>query len=337
MPDVLDAAQVNWTQYQPGQRGGHYESFYQRANHPSRPLAFWLRYTIFGPNNDPAAAVGELWAVLFDGETGEHAVAKAKHSMDACVFSRDAFDVRLAQSRLDRHALQGRAGAIGWDLRYQGDELPLYLLPRRLYRGGFPKAKSLVGLPLARYDGVLTVGDRTIAVDGWLGSQNHNWGSRHTDRYAFGQVAGFDGAPDTFLELATAQARVGPLWTPTLTLAVLRRGGEEFAFTGLRQARRATGRYELGDATAGCWWDFDTASATTRIAGRIEAPHSSFVCLAYGNPPGGTKYCVNTKIAQCTLTIVDTHSGRREQLRSAHGALFEILADDAPEGIPVRA
>ena len=336
-PDVLDASQVNWAQYQPGQRQGHYESFYLRANHPDRPLAFWLRYTIFSPKHDPAAAVGELWAVAFDGETGEHAVAKTEHAMDECMFSRDAFDVRVAHARLDSRTLQGRAGAISWDLRYHGTEPPLYLLPRRLYRGGFPKAKSLVGLPLARYDGALTVGDRTIAVDGWLGSQNHNWGSRHTDRYAFGQVAGFDGAPDTFLEVATAQNRIGPLWTPALTLLVLRRGGEELACTGLRQARRANARYEVGDPAAGGWWEFATASATTRIAGRIEAPRSSFVCLAYGNPPGGTKYCLNTKIAHCSLSIVDTGSGRREQLTSAHGALFEILTDAAPHGIPISA
>ena len=51
------------------------------------------------------------------------------------------------------------------------------------------------------------LGHRTIdvdgvshAVDGWVGSQNHNWGRKHTDRYAWGQVAGFDDAPGSFLE-----------------------------------------------------------------------------------------------------------------------------------------
>jgi hypothetical protein len=44
-----------------------------------------------------------------------------------------------------------------------------------------------------------------------VGSQNHNWGSRHTDHYAWGQVAGFDDDPDAFLELSTARVRVGPL------------------------------------------------------------------------------------------------------------------------------
>ena len=33
---------------------GHYESWFLRGNHPSRPLAFWIRYTIFHPRGgDP--------------------------------------------------------------------------------------------------------------------------------------------------------------------------------------------------------------------------------------------------------------------------------------------
>jgi len=333
---VLDGDQVNWTRYLPGQRAGHYESFYQRGNHPSRPLAFWLRYTIFSPAGRPDAAVGELWAVVFNGETGTHAVGKTQVPYGDCAFARDAFQVRVGDARLGPDALSGTAGAIGWDLRYAGDEPPIFLLPRRLYSGGFPKAKSLVGRPLVSYTGRLTVDGVEIGVDGWLGSQNHNWGSRHTDRYAFGQVAGFKGAPDTFLEMATAQNRIGPLWTPPLTPLVLRRGGADIALTSLGQGRRAKAHYEFR-ADEDLWWEFTTSDATTRVSGRMSAPRSAFVGLAYPNPPGGTKYCLNTKIARCSLTIVDIPSGRRHELESAHGALFEILTDEPVPGIAVRA
>jgi hypothetical protein len=335
--DVLVPEQVNWAQYEPGQRAGHYESFYQRANHPRRPLAFWLRYTLFSPAGHPERAVGELWAVLFDGETGSHTVSRTEFPIASCAFARDRFDVRIGPAVLGPAGLTGESGAISWNLTYQGDQPPLYLLPRGMYRGGFPKAKSLVGLPLARYEGTVTAGAREVIVDGWLGSQNHNWGSRHTDRYAFGQVAGFDGAPDAFLEVVRAQTRIGPLWTPPLTLLVLRRGGEELAVTGLRRARRATGRVDFLKPDADFRWTFATASDTTRIEGVIEAPRSSFVGLGYANPPGGTKHCLNTKIGRCSLTIVDIATGRREVLSSAHGALFEILTDERSHGIPISA
>ncbi|HZC53859.1 MAG TPA: hypothetical protein VE441_15370, partial [Mycobacterium sp.] len=84
---------LNRTVYTPRQRAGHYESFYQRANHPVRPQAFWLRYTIFSPAGDPARARGELWAVSFDGETGQHAVAKEEVPISDCSFRQDEFAV----------------------------------------------------------------------------------------------------------------------------------------------------------------------------------------------------------------------------------------------------
>jgi hypothetical protein len=326
----MDAEQVNWARYRPGTRSGHYESYYLRANHPTRPLACWLRYTIFAPKGS-GEAVGELWAVLFDGETGEHVVGKTQVPMADCAFARDAFEVRVGEAALGPHLARGSAGPIRWDLRYEGGQVPLLLLPPRLYDGGFPKAKSLVSAPLVRFEGELTAGDRRVDVDGWLGSQNHNWGSRHTDRYAFGQVAGFDGAPDSFLEVATAGNRVGPFRTPLLTLLVLRHGGREYAFTGLRQARRrASGQF------GAFWWDFRTWSEEAEVTGHIEAPAAAFVGLAYADPPGGTKYCLNTKIASCELSIVDKAAGRAT-LVSQHGALFELLSDRPDPDVPVRA
>src|SRR5215467_11799177 len=216
-PDPLVREQVNWAQYDPDRPAGHYESFYLRGNHPDRALAFWIRYTVFSPAGHPADAVGELWAVVFDGGTGRHTTAKVEVPYRDCCFPATEFGVRVGEAVLDGSTLRGAAGDIAWDLRYEGGEAPLYLLPARFYRGGFPKAKSLVSLPLARFTGSLHVAGDRIDVDGWIGSQNHNWGSRHTDRYAFGQVAGFDNAPGSFLEVATARNRMGPLWMPALT------------------------------------------------------------------------------------------------------------------------
>jgi hypothetical protein len=268
--------------------------------------------------------VGELWAVVFDGQTGHHTSTKVEVPIAECSFSRTGFDVRVADATLSASALKGTAGEIGWDLTYTGDEPPLYLLQPRLYKGGFPPAKSLVSLPLARFTGRLTVAGREIAVDGWAGSQNHNWGSRHTDRYWFGQVAGFEEAPDSFLEVATARNRVGPLWMPVVTPLVLRHRGRELALTSISTSMRAKA------TTSATAWAFATGAGPIRITGRIEAPADAFVLLEYPNPPGGVKYCLNTKLAACELVVVDESTGEREMLRSAHGALYEVLDDVDP-------
>jgi hypothetical protein len=318
--------------YEPGQPGGHYESFYQRANHPERPLAFWIRYTVFAPHGQPSMAVGELWAVAFDGETGRHAVAKREFPIADCEFARDRFDVRVGSATLAPGSLAGSAGEISGDLRYTGDEPPVLLLPERLYDAGLPKAKSLVPLPLARFTGRYTVGEHEIDVDGWTGSQNHNWGSQHTHRYAFGQVAGFDDAPDTFLEVATAKTRIaGRLVTPWLTTLVLRHDGREHALVSMRRALRARASYGYFH------WDFATGDEAVRISGRISADRDAFVGLRYGNPPGGYKYCLNTKIGKAEIVVRDRRSGRRDHLHAQSRALFEILTDDTEHGVPIRA
>ena len=337
--DVAPArARVNRARYRPGQRGGFYESFFQRANHPTRPLAFWIRYTLFSPEGRPDGAIGELWAIVFDGETGRHAVAKEELPIARCSFDRDAFSVAVGEARLSDGRLSGAAGAgadaIAWDLAFEGGEPPLFLLPDRLYDAPLPRAKSLVGAPLAVYRGAIRAGDREIPIDGWVGSQNHNWGTRHTDHYAWGQVAGFDDHPGSFLEVASARLRVGPLWTPLMTPLVLRHRGEEIALRSLAQSVRA-------DASFTCFdWRFRSATDRVEVEGRISARGEDVVGLRYANPPGGEKHCLNTKLARCELTVRRRRFGRVigvETLATARRAAFEILTDERDHGVPIRA
>jgi hypothetical protein len=171
-----------------------------------------------------------------------------------------------------------------------------------------------------------------VPVEGWIGSQNHNWGSQHTHRYAFGQVAGFDDAPGSFLEIATAKARVaGPLVTPWVTTLVLRHDGVEHSLVGIRRALRAKARYGYFH------WDFASGDDRVHISGRISAERDDFVGLRYANPPGGAKHCLNTKIGSAEVTVRDRATGRSEVLRATGRALFEILTDDAGHGVPIRA
>lgn len=326
--------QVNHARFH-GQTTGHYESFFLRANHPARPLAFWIRYTLFSPKNQPENALGELWAVFFNGETNQHVVAKQEYPLADCRFETAAFGVQIGAAQLGPRLAQGAIAnpdrAVAWELAFDGGSAPLLLLPLGLYAGPFPAAKSLVSLPLARFTGTLIVNGEAIPVADWVGSQNHNWGTRHTDLYAWGQVAGFDSEPESFLEVATARLRVGPVWTPPLTPLVLRHRHKEYAFTSLVQALRARGRF--GYFT----WEFGSRTATAEVAGVITAPRPSWVGLRYYNPPGGSKHCLNSKLASCSLQLRDTATGTVTILKTQHRAAFEILTDDRNHGLPVAA
>jgi hypothetical protein len=72
-----------------------------------------------------------------------------------------------------------------------------------------------------------------LCLPDWVDSKNRNWGSEHTDTYAWGQVAGCDNAPDAFLECATVRLRFGPLWSPPFTMAVPRIDGLDYKVNSL--------------------------------------------------------------------------------------------------------
>ncbi len=318
----------NGTRYQRGSAAGHYESWFQRANDSSGERAFWIRYTIFAPRGATEAAVGELWAVWFDRKQGRIVAAKQAHPLGACRFADDRLAVDIAGAHLDSGGLSGSATsgghALSWDLRYAGGGAPLLLLPETLYPRRLPKAKALVGQPMARFTGTLNVDGEEISIDGWVGSQNHNWGSKHTDRYAWGQVCGFDEDPEAFLECSTARLRLGPVWSPWMSPVVLRLGGQTLRWNGLWQAARARGQYRPYD------WTIATGGADGELTVRVHADPDDFVALRYGNPPGGSKICLNSKIARCELTL--RRGGRVLQLHSSRAA-FEILEDEAPHGV----
>jgi hypothetical protein len=335
-PVNMLTANYNHARWRDGLRGGHYESFWLRANHPSRPLAFWIRYTLFSPKHQPENAIGELWCIWSDGEAQRLTAVKREVPMRDCRFAPDRFMVSVADARLHANALSGWAEAHGnrieWELQYSGGELPLFHLPQKLYDKALPKAKSLVGLPLAVFNGQLRVNGEVMRIENWVGSQNHNWGSKHTDHYAYGQVAGFDSAPQSFLEIATARIKLGPLWTPWMTPLVLRHDGREYALNALGRSLRNQGSFNYFD------WHFAGEDAATRIEGRIHASREAFVGLRYYNPPGRDKCCLNSKIAACELALTDKRSGRMETLSTAHRAAFEILSDDFnSHGVAVRA
>lgn len=327
-------SQVNHARFR-GQQQGFYESYFMRANHPERPIAFWIRYTLFSPQGTPDQTVGELWAVVFNGDTHQHLAVKQEFSLMECIFDPSSFRVKIGEAQLNAHTLLGEVRTqkhiVTWDLTYSSNSEPLLLLPIRLYTTIFPAAKSLVGMPLATFSGKISVDGNNIPVLGWLGSQNHNWGRRHTDRYAWGQVSGFDDYPDTFLEVAAAQLRLGNFWTPPFTPLVLRHKGREYAMNGLLQSLSARG--ELDYFT----WNFRSRTAQMDLQGTISAPRDAFVGLSYNNPPGGVKHCLNTKIASCRVEINDKIHGVVETLDTKHRAAFEILTDDRSHGIHISA
>ncbi len=336
------------TQYQAHPKQGFYESWFVRANHPTEAKALWIRYTRFIPRSGATPATdlaeGELWAIWFDGSgedgSGENQAAPVtayqRFKDTACRFDAQQLSVDIAGSRLDRQGLTGQiqpetGTPFRWALQATGENAPLLLLPEKLYTGSFPKAKSLVLDAQVMFNGTLTVGEHTFAIDQWRGSLNHNWGTQHTDEYAWGQVAGFDEHPDVFLECATARLHFGPLKSPSFSPIVLKVGHDTLRFNQLTTSLKNSGRYQL-ETQGGkpvYVWSLKASNHRAQINIRFTGEQAHFAALDYRNPTGGVMRCMNSKIAQCEVTLKDRTLGDC-RFRSSHSAAFEILSKLSP-------
>lgn len=328
-------AQCNFTQYKV-QKSGHYESYFLRANHPTESKAFWIRYTIFSPKGNPEKALAELWGIWFDASTGKHLAFKSEQPLSNASYSGTNFQVDFHQARINNRfasgAITSDKGEITWDLEYDSEAKPVFLFPLGSYDMPLPKAKSLVSLPMARFNGTLSVNGKKIPINNWMGSQNHNWGAKHTDYYAWGQVAGFDNAPDSFLEIGSGKLKLfGSVFTPFLTPMVLRHEGKEYALNSwgsIVKSKVDLHYYE---------WHFSSEDEFVQIKGVIKADAKDFVGLTYYNPPGGNKFCLNSKIASCEIVVTEkSRIGLSFTLKTEHRAAFEILTDDPKHGITMQ-
>jgi hypothetical protein len=304
-----------------------------RANHPHRPQALWLRETLLLPTS--GESVADVWVMVFDPEGEGNRAIKVAHPLEVSDFSYDAWTARIGEATIDDAAVRGAVQADGrsasWGMRIEcGDDPPVKLLTDRGYRAKFPTAKTMVRHPLARFDGHLTLEDARLEVDGWIGSVNHNWGKRHTPAYAFGQVCGFDEAPEASLEIVTAHAAVGPLKVPAATLFVLRHDRGEIAVRSILAARRTHGRYEPFT------WTFGGRTGAASIEGEITADPADVIGLTYYDTTGHTKYCYNSALATCRIIVRDSAFGNVELIASRR-AMLEILLPEPHPSVPLLA
>jgi len=312
-------------------RAPYYESRYIRANHPSRPQALWLRETLLLPRTGSGSA--DVWVMAFDADGAGNSALKVPYPADAADFRTDPWCARIGTTTLDDHCARGelttRDRTAAWDFRMTSrSHEPVRLLTRRGYAARVPSAKTLVRSPLARFDGHLDVDGTGLAVDGWTGSVNHNWGRRHTPAYAFGQVCGFDNAPGSTLEVVTARAGLGPALLPPVTLLALRHGGREFAVRSVVAARHTSARYRPFT------WSFGARVDGLILDGEMTADPGHVVGLTYTDTNGTSKYCYNSAIATCRLRLSGAATA---ELTASQRAMFEILTDTRNADVPLLA
>jgi hypothetical protein len=308
---VADPAAARWPTARPGR--GHYESYYLRAVHPTRPRGVWIRYTVSAAPDGPRT--GQLWLTLFDrAAAGPRAV---RVDAGAATTGNEAW-IRLGESTFGPAGVEGSAGpSASWALRSSSGEPPLEHLPREwMYRARLPRTKLLSLSPATVFDGTLQVDGETISVAGWPGMIGHNWGEQHAARWIWLHGLGFDDAgPNTWLDVAVARIRLGPLLTPWIANGAVSLDGERLRLGG-------PGRRVAVDETPDrCELRIPGPGGT--VTASVSAPSGAFVEWDYADPGGPPRSVLNCSVADLSVTVA--RNGRAPvRLRGPGRAAYEL-------------
>jgi hypothetical protein len=308
-------------------RSAHYESYFLKACHPSGGLGVWIRYTVHKPPDEPAK--GFTWFTLFDAATGVLASKAGPAHPD----SPPGVYVRVGDSVFTPDGATGVAASpqleAGWELRFDGDEPPVWHLPRWAYDAPLPRTKLLSPHPRVVVPGSVRAGERRLELDGWPGTVGHNWGSEHARRSIWIHGTNFLGHEDAWVDVALARVKLGPLTTPWIANGELCLDGRRHRLGGIERVRAT----HVDESIESC--RFTVAGEGIEVSGRVGAERQKFVGWRYAKPKGGERQTINCSIADLRLDVARPGAGPAA-LELTGGAAYELQMEERYPAIPLQ-
>lgn len=327
-----DSAVANRPIWRDGRRG-HLESWFAKGNDAASGRAWWLKYTLWVPHDPAAQALCETWAVVFDPRTGRIFAGKEEQPIGAARLEStpriDFGNGSLSDGHLRGDIADDAGGRLRWDVRWAAPSTPLVPFAWDwMYRAGIPRSKTVSPHPDVRAAGWVEFGGERWTFEGLPAMQGHNWGTEHAPRYAWGHCNLFAGADRAWFEGFSAQIRLAGRLTPPISAAFLQLpDGRRFVFNGPRALLR--GRAEISDLR----WTFALGRRDGwRLEGTAEAKAEAMAGLTYRNPDGRVLCCLNSKVADLSVQLVDPDGRVEAELRSDAAAALETVtpAHDHP-------
>jgi hypothetical protein len=286
----------------------------------------WIRCTVHKRPGDVAR--GSVWCTLFDGrrpQPYQHKVTRDEVSVPAGGWIAIGEDAWMGPG----HA-EGSCGDASWSLRFAGTEPELrHLRPDWLYRAPVPRTKLTSPIPAGRFDGWFDLAGERIELDGWAGMVGHNWGAEHAERWIWLHGIGFDGAPEAWLDVALGRLKIAGRLTPWVANGALSIGGQRTRIGGL-DARGL----RVEESAGGCTLRLPGERGLV-VEARASVPAGTAAGWHYGDPDGGPGHdVVNCSIAALELNVSSPGMQGRE-LRSAHGAVYELGMRERDHGVPI--
>jgi hypothetical protein len=302
-------------------RAGHYESFYLKACHPARRRGVWIRYTVH--KRPGAPPTGSLWFTLFDAAADG---PRARKVMVAGPRPGGGEWLRVGEAFVGDGRAVGALEGVGWDLRFESPEAPLFHLPRDwMYSAPLPRTKLLSPAPAARFDGSLSVDGLSVDVEGWRGMVGHNWGAQHAERWIW--LHGITAAGD-WLDAAIGRIRLGPVTTPWIANGAVSVGGVRHALGGPRRG------VVVHEAPERCSFALPGAGGL-RVRGMVVAARKDVVGWVYADPDGSEHHTANCSIADMRVAV-ERAGAPPVELVVEGGAAYELGMRERDHGIPIQ-
>ncbi|MGM0575315.1 MAG: hypothetical protein ACQEXJ_06255 [Myxococcota bacterium] len=327
--------------FRPDDDAGQVESLFLKLNLPEG-RALWLKITFLKRTFGRREALAEAWAIAFGmGEGGGHVALKSTWPASEASWEEDCLFVRVGDVQLS----QGRAvGAlddeetgerISWDLTFTTEHEGFRHLPADwMYEGPIPKTKPNSPQIDARFDGTLTVGDRTTKVEGAPGMFGHNWGSQQAESWTWVHCNRWEGVEGVVFEGVTSRVKMGPVTAPLATVLHVRIPGERITINGFLDLWTTKSEPE------GLGWRFSGRKGDRKVEGWFHAPPERFVGVDYHDPDGRIAHCLNTKIADGELAVYGRGDKGWSPLLTAvcdRSAALEVgLRGSDTLGVPIR-
>jgi Tocopherol cyclase len=308
-------------------RRGRYEVWFLTITDPERRAGYWIRHTIRAPISGPPEP--RIWFAAFslDDPASTFGLNEG-FEPGALTLATDRFEVQMGDSVFAsgraRGGIDGGDHRVRWDLHFPTGAPTLRLLPDFMYRGGLAPTKPYSPNPDTLASGHIEIDGERWALHDAPAQQGHIGGTRHAERWAWASCSDFGG--DVAFHALSGQGRRGPFLTPFLTSVALRYDGDWIRLHGL-STRRDWG---LG------WWRFSVDGRRHRLEADVRADPKGMVRARYLDPDDTPRWCHNSEVASCRLTLWERRSGGWQdvaELESTGGAHAEWAGRTPAPGV----
>lgn len=310
--------------YRPDSGRGHTESLFVKLNlppgDPSGYAALWLKLTVLCRTIGRQERLVEGWAIAFaadpSGANG-HVALKNSWPIKEAAIQYDCFFIETPAVQWRHGHLEGvltdpKTGReIRWNLDYEPDHQSFRHFPKSwMYERGIPKTKACSPQIDTRMSGAFSVDGVDVDVTNAPAMLGHNWGGAQSEFWAWTHCNAWD-TPGVVFEAVTSKVKFGPMTSPLLTISHLRFPREETTLNSWGAMLKTESTVD------GLSWTLAGAAHDRRFELVVQAPADRFVGVDYHDPDGRVAHCLNTKIADSTLTVwARTGAGWEEMLKA---------------------